>query len=123
MHNELHTIICRPYCTQTAAKNLLMLFTMCLINHIVRVCRAHMQQHAQTVLIVIPAITPCLHGATGVDPEQVTDHSRHVFMDFKLSQIKTISFLTYLLRTFPSNVGPHMAQLADASSSTHAYLP
>lgn len=35
-------------------------------------------------------------------------------MDFKLSQIKTISFLTYLLRTFPQLVAPHLQQLSDA---------
>ena len=52
--------------------------------------------------------------AAGVEPEQVTDQSRHVFMDFKLSQIKTISFLTYLLRTFPNLVAPHLQQLSDA---------
>ena len=56
----------------------------------------------------------CLSVRAGAEPEQVPDHSRHVFMDFKLSQIKTISFLTYLLRTFPGQVGPHLGQLSDA---------
>ncbi|KAL3160164.1 hypothetical protein ABBQ32_010930 [Trebouxia sp. C0010 RCD-2024] len=65
----------------------------------------------------VPALIPCMvdtASLAGVEPEQVNDHSRHVFMDFKLSQIKTISFLTYLLRTFPGQVGPHLGQLSDA---------
>ncbi|KAL0051806.1 hypothetical protein WJX82_002492 [Trebouxia sp. C0006] len=65
----------------------------------------------------VPDLIPCMVDTAslkGIEPEQVTDQSRHVFMDFKLSQIKTISFLTYLLRTFPQLVAPHLQQLSDA---------
>jgi len=65
------------------------------------------------VLLHLARSSPVLQIA-GIEPEQVTDQSRHVFMDFKLSQIKTISFLTYLLRTFPQLVAPHLQQLSDA---------
>ena len=50
----------------------------------------------------------------GLEAEQVTDPIRHVFLDFKLAQIKALSFLTYLLRTFPQLTLPLLQQLPDA---------
>ena len=44
----------------------------------------------------------------------MTDHNRHVFLDFKLAQIKTLSFLTYLLRTFHQITLPLLQHLPDA---------
>ena len=41
----------------------------------------------------------------GLEPAQVPDHLQAVHVDLKLSQVKTVSFLTYLVRRLPQQVG------------------
>ena len=40
----------------------------------------------------------------GLEPAQVPDHLQAVHVDLKLSQVKTVSFLTYLVRRLPQQV-------------------
>lgn len=49
-----------------------------------------------------------------METEQVADHHKHVFLDFKMAQIKATSFLTYLLRTFHQLALPLLQLLPDA---------
>ena len=42
---------------------------------------------------------------SGLEPAQVPDHLQAVHVDLKLSQVKTVSFLTYLVRRLPQQVG------------------
>lgn len=49
-----------------------------------------------------PALLPL---PAGLEPAQVPDHLQAVHVDLKLSQVKTVSFLTYLVRRLPQQVG------------------
>ena len=46
-----------------------------------------------------------LPSPAGLEPAQVPDHLQAVHVDLKLSQVKTVSFLTYLVRRLPQQVG------------------
>ena len=70
----------------------------CLTNSLLTLTLAVGEPDCQqnTALLPVPA---------GLEPAQVPDHLQAVHVDLKLSQVKTVSFLTYLVRRLPQQVG------------------
>ena len=67
--------------------------------------------HKQSLLAPILAVKPWMPTTyellllpAGLEPAQVPDHLQAVHVDLKLSQVKTVSFLTYLVRRLPQQV-------------------
>ncbi|XP_047320592.1 transformation/transcription domain-associated protein-like [Impatiens glandulifera] len=66
------------------------------------------QLYSRFVQINIPLLLPLMVVAISVPgPEKAPPHLKGPFIEFKAAQVKTVSFLTYLLKSFADNIRPH----------------
>uniref|UniRef100_A0A7N0UBU8 Non-specific serine/threonine protein kinase n=1 Tax=Kalanchoe fedtschenkoi TaxID=63787 RepID=A0A7N0UBU8_KALFE len=66
------------------------------------------QLYSRLVQTNIPNLLPLMVTAISVPgPEKVPHHLRNHFVELKGAQVKTVSFLTYLLKSFADYIRPH----------------
>ncbi|KAF8377831.1 hypothetical protein HHK36_031216 [Tetracentron sinense] len=66
------------------------------------------QLYGRLVQTNIPHLLPLMVAAISVPgPERVPPHLRNHFIELKGAQVKTVSFLTYLLKSFADYIRPH----------------
>ncbi|KAL6959953.1 non-specific serine,threonine protein kinase [Sarracenia purpurea var. burkii] len=66
------------------------------------------QLYSRLVQTNIPHLLPLMVAAISVPgPEKVPPHLRSQFVELKGAQVKTVSFLTYLLKSFADYIRPH----------------
>ncbi|KAG0495757.1 hypothetical protein HPP92_000448 [Vanilla planifolia] len=66
------------------------------------------QLYNKLVQINIPCLLPLMVSAISISgPEKVPPHLKTQFVELKGAQVKTLSFLTYLLRTFADHIRTH----------------
>ncbi|KAL6010354.1 hypothetical protein ACLOJK_000785 [Asimina triloba] len=66
------------------------------------------QLYGRLVQTNIPHLLPLMVAAISVPgPEKVPPHSKNHFIELKGAQVKTVSFLTYLLKSFADYIRPH----------------
>ncbi|KAJ4961477.1 hypothetical protein NE237_021387 [Protea cynaroides] len=66
------------------------------------------QLYGRLVQTNIPHLLPLMVAAISVPgPEKVPSHSKNHFIELKSAQVKTVSFLTYLLKSFADYIRPH----------------
>ncbi|CAM8985650.1 unnamed protein product [Rhodiola kirilowii] len=66
------------------------------------------QLYSRLVHTNIPNLLPLMVTAISIPgPEKVPHHLRNHFVELKGAQVKTVSFLTYILKSFPDYIKPH----------------
>ncbi|XP_020517833.1 probable transcription-associated protein 1 isoform X2 [Amborella trichopoda] len=66
------------------------------------------QLYGRYVQTNIPVLLPLMVSAISIPgPQNVSPNWRNHFVDLKGAQVKTVSFLTYLLRSFAEYIRPH----------------
>ncbi|CAN7108366.1 unnamed protein product [Brassica rapa subsp. narinosa] len=66
------------------------------------------QLYSRLVQTNIPTLLPLMVAAISVPgPEKVPSRMKHQFVELKGAQIKTVSFLTYLLKSYAEYIRPH----------------
>ncbi|XP_068646622.1 uncharacterized protein [Aristolochia californica] len=66
------------------------------------------QLYSRLVQTNIPQLLPLMVAAISVPgPEKVLPHAKNHFIELKGAQVKTVSFLTYLLKSFADHIRPH----------------
>ena len=74
-----------------------------------------LQLYTSYVAKIIPLLLPMMRTALDISGPSVVKHQhRTAHLDLKTAQVKTVSFLTFLLRTHPDYIRPFQSQLASA---------
>lgn len=64
---------------------------------------------------VIPTLLPMMRTATEIaGPSPIPPHQKAAYSDLKTAQVKTVSFLTFILRQHPDYIRPFQQPLATA---------